>query len=71
LRKFTDCPVSAVSQTAKGYLVAAGILDVRIALKRRGMYHEKIGIITDHADDQVVFQGSANETPQGLAWHRP
>jgi superfamily II DNA or RNA helicase len=51
---------------ALAYLVAAGILDVRVALKRRGMYHEKIGIITDHADDQVVFQGSANETPQGL-----
>jgi superfamily II DNA or RNA helicase len=48
------------------YLVASGILDVRVALKRRGMYHEKIGIITDHAGDQVVFQGSANETPQGL-----
>lgn len=51
---------------ALAYLVAAGILDVRVALKRRGMYHEKIGIITDHQGDQVVFQGSANETPQGL-----
>ena len=51
---------------ALSYLVAAGLLDVRVAVKRRGMYHEKIGIITDHQGDQVVFQGSANETPQGL-----
>lgn len=51
---------------ALSYLVASGLLDVRVAIKRRGMYHEKMGIITDHHDDQVVFQGSANETPHGL-----
>jgi hypothetical protein len=51
---------------ALAYLVASGLLDVRVAVKRRGMYDEKIGIVTDHDGDQIVFQGSANETPQGL-----
>jgi hypothetical protein len=47
-------------------LVAAGKLDVKVALKVRGMYHEKIGIFTDADGDQVVFHGSANETVHAL-----
>ena len=48
------------------YLVGSGLLDVRIALRQKGMYHEKIGILTDQEGDTVVFQGSANETIHGL-----
>ncbi len=48
------------------WLVASGRLDIKLALRRRGMYHEKIGIITDGRGDSVVFQGSANETVQAL-----
>lgn len=51
---------------ALAFLVASGRLDVKIALKRRGMYHEKIGIMRDRVGDAVVFQGSANETPSAL-----
>jgi superfamily II DNA or RNA helicase len=51
---------------ALSYLIASGRLDVKIALKRRGMYHEKIGILRDAASDGVVFQGSANETVNAL-----
>lgn len=52
--------------TALAWLIANGRLDIKIALKRRGMYHEKIGIFTDAAGDQLIFQGSANETTYAL-----
>lgn len=44
------------------WLVAAGRLDIKVALKRRGMFHSKIGVLRDGNGDSVVFQGSANET---------
>lgn len=51
---------------ALSWLVASGRLDIKVALKRKGMYHEKIGIITDANGDSVIFQGSANETVNAL-----
>lgn len=42
-------------------------LDVKIALRRHGIYHEKIGIIKDASNDFLVFQGSANETNNALS----
>jgi superfamily II DNA or RNA helicase len=51
---------------ALSWLVASGRLDIKIALRRRGMYHEKVGIIRDAEGDAVIFQGSANETAQAL-----
>lgn len=48
------------------WLVASGRLDVKIALRRRGMYHDKVGIISDAASDKVVFSGSANESTHAL-----
>ena len=51
---------------ALAWLVAHGRLDVKIALREHGMYHDKIGIIGDEADDKVVFSGSANESTHAL-----
>ncbi len=48
------------------WLVAHGRLEVKIALRERGMYHDKIGIIGDEADDKLVFSGSANESTHAL-----
>lgn len=48
------------------WLVGAGRLDIRVALRLRGMYHDKIGIITDASGDAFVFAGSANESAQAL-----
>jgi superfamily II DNA or RNA helicase len=48
------------------WLVASGLLDIKVALKPRGMYHEKVGILYDTIGDRVVFQGSANETVYAL-----
>ena len=51
---------------ALAWLVATGTLEIKVALKSKGMYHEKIGILYDSLDDRVVFQGSANETAYAL-----
>lgn len=48
------------------WLVAHGRLEVKIALRERGMYHDKVGIITDEKGDRVVFAGSANESTHAL-----
>ncbi|CAH2402996.1 DEAD/DEAH box helicase family protein [Mesorhizobium escarrei] len=51
---------------ALAWLVAKGRLDVKIALRPKGMYHDKIGIISDANGDSVVFSGSANESLHAL-----
>ena len=48
------------------WLIASNRLDIKFALRRKGMYHEKIGIVQDRGGDIVVFQGSANETVYAL-----
>jgi superfamily II DNA or RNA helicase len=48
------------------WLVAERRLDIRVALRPRGMYHDKIGIIADETGDAFVFAGSANESAQAL-----
>jgi superfamily II DNA or RNA helicase len=48
------------------WLVAHGRLEVKIALRERGMYHDKVGIIGDKAGDSIVFSGSANESTHAL-----
>lgn len=58
---------------ALAWLAASGLLEIRIALRvdeqgrvRRGLYHEKLGIFTDEAENAVAFSGSSNETAGGL-----
>ncbi|MCY4227124.1 MAG: DEAD/DEAH box helicase family protein [Gammaproteobacteria bacterium] len=48
------------------WLVAHGYLEVKIALRAHGMFHDKVGIISDEVNDKVVFAGSANETTHAL-----
>ena len=48
------------------WLVRNSRLDVKIALRRHGIHHQKIGIFRDTVEDFIVFQGSANETTMGL-----
>ena len=48
------------------WLVANGRLEIKIALRRVGMYHDKIGIISDVSGDKIVFAGSANESIHAL-----
>lgn len=48
------------------YLIEEGFLDIKVAFtppsKSMGMYHEKVGIVTDEKGNKVVFTGSLNET---------
>lgn len=48
------------------WLIANGNIEIKFALRRAGMYHEKIGVFRDSEGNTVVFQGSANETPHGM-----
>lgn len=48
-------------------LIAFGRLDIKVALTRKGMYHEKIGIFYDSEGNSVVFAGSANESQSALS----
>jgi superfamily II DNA or RNA helicase len=48
------------------WMVATNSIEIRYAFRRVGMYHEKIGIITDEHGDSVVFHGSANESANAL-----
>lgn len=48
-------------------LISNGNLEIKLALRKKGMYHDKIGILEDTAGNQVVFQGSANETFSALS----
>ncbi len=51
-------------------LIADDILDIKIAFTESGsamgMYHEKLGIITDAENNSVVFSGSMNESANAL-----
>ncbi|MHB1652378.1 MAG: DEAD/DEAH box helicase family protein [Desulfitobacteriaceae bacterium] len=56
------------------YLVAEGIIDVKIAVPgeysdvdARRMFHDKVGVFTDTLDNSVGFRGSMNETFKGLS----
>jgi superfamily II DNA or RNA helicase len=48
------------------WLVATESLEIRYAFKKTGMYHEKIGIMTDSEGNKLVFHGSANESASAL-----
>ena len=44
------------------YFIAKGIVDIKIAFKKVGIFHDKCGIITDYSGDTICFRGSNNET---------
>lgn len=51
-------------------LIADGILDIKIAFtedeSKMGMYHEKMGIISDGMGNKVAFSGSMNESATAI-----
>jgi len=48
------------------HLIEQGSMDIKVAFtppkKTSGMYHEKVGIMTDADGNKIVFTGSLNET---------
>lgn len=61
--------VSSDRLACLSWLLSRGVLDIKLAvpikLNNEGIYHEKIGILTD-GENQIAFTGSANETQSGL-----
>jgi len=48
------------------WLFAAGRLELKVAVRPRGMFHQKIGLLEDRLGDLVSFSGSMNETMSAL-----
>jgi Superfamily II DNA/RNA helicases, SNF2 family len=51
------------------YLISLGIVDVKMAFTKRGIYHTKFGIVFDDKDNVIYFTGSSNETEAGLQYN--
>lgn len=50
------------------HMIEDGYLDIKIAFKKPfGLYHEKIGILTDTDGNAVAFSGSLNESEQAIS----
>ncbi len=48
------------------YLIAIEKIDIKIALKQQGIFHDKFGIITDNDNNKLLFSGSNNETEAAI-----
>jgi superfamily II DNA or RNA helicase len=62
----TNDPLFTERFQTLAWLVAHGRMEIKIALRAHGMYHDKVGIITDADGDAFVFAGSANESAHAL-----
>lgn len=51
---------------ALAWLVSHDILSIKVAIRRQGLFHEKVGVVTDESGDKLVFSGSANESNNAL-----
>ncbi len=51
---------------AMGWMILNNLLDIKFAVTNRGgIFHMKVGIVTDKNGDSLSFSGSDNETPSG------
>ena len=48
------------------YLISLGIVDIKIAFKTEGIFHDKCGILEDSNGNKICFRGSNNETAAAL-----
>lgn len=48
------------------WLFTAGRLEMKVALRPQGMFHQKIGLLEDKLGDVISFSGSMNETISAL-----
>lgn len=81
LRDLDDLPLGFIRDhvAALGWMVAKGLLEIRVCIPcddegqpleqdsvaAAGMFHQKVGILTDEDGDRVSFSGSVNETASG------
>lgn len=48
------------------YFIARGTVDIKIAFKEKGIFHDKCGILLDDNGDALCFRGSNNETEAAI-----
>ena len=48
------------------FLIEKGLVDIKIAFRVKGIFHEKVGLFTDEKGNMISFIGSCNETVYGL-----
>ena len=48
------------------WLFSSGRLEMKVAIRPKGMFHQKIGILEDRLNDVISFSGSMNETVSAL-----
>lgn len=48
------------------WLFAAGRLEMKVAIRPDGLFHQKIGLLEDRLGDLISFNGSMNETMSAL-----
>lgn len=48
------------------YMIAIGVVDIKIAFMQEGLFHDKVGLLKDKFDNCVSFVGSNNETIAGI-----
>lgn len=48
------------------YLIEQGYVDIKIALVKQGIFHDKYGIIEDKNNNIIYFKGSNNETVEAI-----
>ena len=48
-------------------LLALGIVEIKIAFKRSGIFHDKFGILKDEMGNRIKFTGSNNETVAAIS----
>ena len=47
------------------WMVRNDLLEIKVAIRSAGIFHPKIGILTDRENNRVAFNGSANESVHG------
>lgn len=48
------------------WLFSTGRLEMKVAIRPKGMFHQKIGLLEDRLGDLIAFSGSMNETMSAL-----
>jgi len=44
------------------YLISIGTIDIKMAFTKKGIFHDKFGIMKDKSGNIICFRGSNNET---------
>lgn len=67
LRSFNELTNDEIKKLSYvSILIKYGVLDIKIAVQKHGIYHDKIGIVHDKYGNSILFSGSMNETRNGM-----